>query len=170
LSQETATRGRLAAIRNLAVWVTPLRQKREEEAIQADASVLKPLIDAVRLHATQAIEEFRETIKRSVSMLSPLGEPLVVLDFTEHRWVAVIGRKPIPTGSNGSWRKPTWQKCCAFSEWRAIFSGWLPHDHPVCTANAANCARSCGTALGFARRGTGFHGRRNCSCGFLGTQ
>jgi hypothetical protein len=56
--------------------------------MQTGSGVLKHLVDAARRHGAESIRKFRETVQRSAERLSPLGEPLVVLDFTEHRWVA----------------------------------------------------------------------------------
>jgi hypothetical protein len=53
-----------------------------------DATVLKQLVSAARRHGAQAINEYHEIVQRSAGLLSTLGEPLDLLDFTEHRWVA----------------------------------------------------------------------------------
>jgi hypothetical protein len=54
----------------------------------ADAGGLKYLVNAARRQGAQAAEEFQDVVRRSAGVLSPLGEPLATLDFTEHRWVA----------------------------------------------------------------------------------
>lgn len=77
---------RLLAIRRLAACAPGLRGA--GEGLQTNSGVLKHLVDAARRQGAQSIEEFQEAVRRSASVLSPFGEPLMVLNFTEHRWVA----------------------------------------------------------------------------------
>jgi len=46
------------------------------------------LVSAAGRHGAQAVAEFQHAVRRAGVVLSPLGEPLVALDFIEHRWVA----------------------------------------------------------------------------------
>jgi hypothetical protein len=73
-----------SAIRHLAAWASRLRDA-EDRRIDADA--LKQLVSAARRHGAQALEEFQEVARRSAEVLPGLGEPLGLLDFSEHRWV-----------------------------------------------------------------------------------
>jgi hypothetical protein len=79
-------RGSLDSVRHFAAWAARLRGERE--AIRGDAGVLKHLVDAARRQGAQAIQEFHEAVRRSALVFGSLGEPLAVLDFTQHRWVA----------------------------------------------------------------------------------
>ncbi len=53
-----------------------------------DCSALRHLVDAARNHGAQATAEFEAAVLKSAEALSPLGEPSVAVDFTEHRWMA----------------------------------------------------------------------------------
>lgn len=77
---------RLLAIRRLAAWAPRLRAR--EEASVTNCAVLKHLVDAGRRHGAQATAEFDAAVLKSAKALSPLGEPSVTVDFTEHRWMA----------------------------------------------------------------------------------
>ena len=79
-------RGSLDSVVHFAAWAARLRGERE--AIRSDAGVLKHLVDAARRQGAQAIQEFHEAVRRSALVFGSLGEPLAVLDFTQHRWVA----------------------------------------------------------------------------------
>jgi hypothetical protein len=56
-------------------------------ALRIEANVLQDLVGAARRHSTAAIEEFQNIVQRSAALIPTLGEPLVALDFREHRWV-----------------------------------------------------------------------------------
>jgi len=84
--KKSATGNRLLAIRHLAAWGRRLRN--EGKTAQTATTALRHLVEAATLQGAQAIEEFQEAVQRSAKRLAPLGEPLMELDFTEHRWVA----------------------------------------------------------------------------------
>jgi len=86
VSERTPSHDRLLAIRSLAAWAPRLRD--DGEASPKGPTVLKKLVDAARRRGAQAREEFKTAVQRSGRVLSPLSEPLVALDFTEHRWMA----------------------------------------------------------------------------------
>jgi hypothetical protein len=87
LSENKVAPDGLIAISRLAACALRLRG---EDASQTISTVLnlKHLVDAARRCGAQAIKEFQAAVQRSAAMLSPLGEPLTALDFTEHRWMA----------------------------------------------------------------------------------
>lgn len=86
VSERTAARDHLIAIRRLAACAPGLRGG--VDGVQTNSGVLRHLVDAARRQGARSIDEFRSTTERSAGVLTPLGEPLMALDFTAHRWVA----------------------------------------------------------------------------------
>ncbi len=86
MSAGSSTQELRSAIRHLAAWADRLRGGNDTAHNGVDA--LKPLIEAARRHASQALADYQATVQRSAETLEPIGDPLSTLDFTAHRWMA----------------------------------------------------------------------------------
>jgi hypothetical protein len=86
MRMESAPSDRLLAIRHLAAWANRLQP--QNDAVGSNPRVLMQLVGVAQRTGTQAIQNFQSVIRRSSETLSPLGEPVTALDFSEHRWVA----------------------------------------------------------------------------------
>lgn len=141
MSVRPVTLNHLLAVRQLAEWAPKLRA--EDDIIQTASGVLRRLADAARRQGDQAIEDFQKTVQQSSRMLAPLGEPLVALDFAEHRWVAA-GREE----AYSDWlqwimaqanppevlrvfgvRDPEVISACAGCEVTVVRERWVPEGH-----------------------------------------
>jgi hypothetical protein len=96
------------SLRFLASWAPRLRK--ETVLTNDGCAILQRLISAAASYGAQARRDFGMAVEQSSKVLSPLGEPLIAMDFTIHRWVAGHREE-------------------AFSDWLAwIFSQAKPKD------------------------------------------